>query len=65
MKKEEAELRLKRYHSKIFGKQPNAVINDNLFNVFGKLAQEAKSSTPMKLLDVLLIHLKLNESKQL
>jgi hypothetical protein len=63
MRQEEAELRLKKYHSKIFGKQSN-VVNDTIFDIFQRLSQQKKSSTSMKLLDVLQMHLNLNKTQQ-
>jgi hypothetical protein len=64
MRQEEAQLRLKKYHSKIFAKQSNlSNKNDSdfdIFNVFGKLSQELKPIAPMKLLDALSMHLNLN-----
>jgi hypothetical protein len=65
MRQEEAQLKLKKYHSKIFAKQSKlSDKNDNdfdIFNVFGKLSQEIKPITSMKLLDALAMHLNLNK----
>ena len=65
MRQEEAELILKKYHAKIFTKQTKlSKVSHNdleIFDVFGKFSQEIKPVAPMKLLDVLFMHLNLNK----
>lgn len=65
MRQEEALLKLEKYHSKIFAKRSNPVntkdTDFDIFNVFGKLAQEIKTEAPVKLLDALVMHLNLNK----
>ena len=64
MRQEEAELRLKKFHSKMFAKHSqsnSSIVNDrefDVFNVFGKLSKETNSSTPVRLSDALVAHLK-------
>ena len=68
MRQEEAELRLKKFHSKMFAKHAKSnslTVNDrefDAFNVFEKLSKESKSHSPVRLSDVILIHLKGNIS---
>jgi hypothetical protein len=65
MRQEEAQLKLKQYHSKIFAKRstPSKMADRDfdIFNIFGKLSQEIKPEAPMKLMDVLVMHLNLNK----
>jgi hypothetical protein len=65
MRQEEARLKLKKYHSRIFAKQstPSQLTDTDfdIFNVFGKLSQEIKPGRPMKLMDALVMHLNLNK----
>lgn len=68
MRQEEARLRLKRFHSKMFAKQTmqsNSLTDKefDVFNVFERLSKGTKSSTPVRLSDALLLHLKMNISE--
>ncbi|HRG53756.1 MAG TPA: hypothetical protein PLL00_13050 [Bacteroidia bacterium] len=69
MRQEEAELKLRKFHSKMFAKltHKNAKesLNDNeldVFNVFERFSKETKSSAPVKLSDALVAHLKMGVS---
>lgn len=68
MRQEEAEMRLKKFHSKMFAKHAqlnSSIVNDkefDVFNVFGKLSKDTKSSTPVRLSDALVAHLKMSIS---
>ena len=66
MRQEEAELKLRKFHSKMFAKHlaSNAFTAKDtefdVFNIFERLSKETKSSTPVRLSDALLMHLRMN-----
>jgi len=77
MRQEEAELKLKKFHSKMFAKLAHKNAKELLsaspwsfdtdkeldaFKVFEKFSKETKSSVPVKLSEALVAHLKTNIS---